>query len=63
MKFVKVTRAQEVLHLNAQHIHWMSQHERDEGGVKVSYTVIRFSLDTHDKIEVKETVEEIMKQL
>ncbi|QDK46335.1 hypothetical protein DOM22_14755 [Bdellovibrio sp. ZAP7] len=63
MKFVKVTKAHEVLYINADHIHWMSQHERNEGGVKESYTLIRFSLDVHDKVEVKETVEEILKQL
>lgn len=63
MKFVKVTRGHEVTYLNADHIHFLTEVERTEGSEKSVVTVIRFSLDVHDKIEVKERVEEILKQL
>lgn len=65
MKFVKVTRGYEVVHVNADHIHLMTEVEKNDenGNGKVWVTTLRFSLEPHDKIEVKERVEDILKQL
>ncbi|WP_413586523.1 hypothetical protein [Bdellovibrio sp. HCB274] len=63
MKFIKVTRGYEVLHLNADHIHFMTEAEKNDENGKNWVTTIRFSLEPHDKIEVKERIEDILKQL
>jgi hypothetical protein len=65
MKFVKVTRGYETVYVNADHIHLISEAEKNDenGSGKVWVTSIRFSLEPHDKIEVKERLEEVLKQL
>ncbi|MEK2690098.1 hypothetical protein [Bdellovibrio sp. GT3] len=63
MKFVKVTRGYEVIHLNVDHIHFMSEAEKNTDEGRAWVTTIRFSLEPHDKIEVKERIEDILKQL